>query len=62
MRDSDPLERWAYRDDSNASPKFAAARLRIARTALDKLETYLRRPNKKSKPKISSATRPLNHS
>ncbi len=48
MRDSDPLEDWAYRGDTIASPELAVARLQIAQTALNKLETYLRRPNKKT--------------
>ena len=48
MRDEDSLERWASLGDSNASPELASARLQIARTTLDKLETYLRHPNKKT--------------
>lgn len=47
MRDSDPLEDWAYRRDATVSPELAAARLQIAQTALNKLEAYPNRPNKK---------------
>ena len=44
----DPLERWLHRDEGHASPQFAAAQLHATQVALEKLETYLRQPDKKT--------------
>ena len=48
MPGSDPLEKWGYQVGYTPPPELSAARLRMAQQALNKLETYLRRPNKKT--------------
>ena len=49
MRYSDPLERWLSLGDDTTFPELAAVRLQIAHAALNKLEAYLRQPNKKTR-------------
>ena len=44
----DPLERWLYRSESRTNRKFAAVQLHATQIALEKLETYLRQPDRKT--------------